>query len=287
MMSRFNEILTEIDKILGDIGIVKIVQFVVSVIEVFCKFFNLNIFDSNTLGTISKSVQDMIGGVGGAFASVFGNHIPQMRRSKKWGVLDVTSKISSATGKFESRSPIVGRMCSSFDRLFENVEKIDNHCQSQSQLSRSSDERGSVLSHINLIGQFFQQLETVLSYGVLIFSNEEQVLNPVLDQIDNCSKILDKYLDLHILYKVLLGPSYLSKLQLIVKKILQLFENSRLKINSPQEFLNEVKDNYPELLKLICETMGDELKDKLNSLPNNINNAFNGALNGALNKFNF
>lgn len=176
-------------------------------------------------------------------------------------------------------------MCSSFDRLFGNVEKIDNHCQSQPQLSRSSDDRGSVMSHINLIGQFFQQLETVLSYGVLIFSNQVAVLNPVLDQIDEVSNILEKYMNLHILYKILCGPSYLSKLQNNLKKILNLFENSDLKMNSPQDFLNEVKDKYPDLLKLICETMGDDLKQKLDSLPNNINNAFNGAFNGALNRF--
>jgi hypothetical protein len=287
MLSRFNEILAEIDRILGDLGIVKIVEFVVKVIEFFCKFFDLSIFDSNKLGMISNSVQDMIGGVQGAFTSVFGNHIPQMRRSQKWGLLEVTGKIRSATSKFESRSPIVTRTCSSFDRLFGLVEKVDNNSQSQPQLSRSSDDQGSVMSHINLIGQFFQQLETVLSYGVLIFSNEEAVLNPVLDQVDECANTLEKYMNLHILYKILLGPSYLSKLQVNIQKILDLFERSSLKINSPQDFLNEVKDKYPDLLKIICESMGDELRQKLDTLPGNIGNTFNNAFNGALNRFSF
>lgn len=287
MLSRFNQILTEIDRILGELGIVKVVQFVISVIEVFCKFFDFNLLDSNKISVISKTIQDMIGGVSNAFSAVFGNHVPQFKRNKKWGLLAITDQIKTQTSKFENHSAIVERTCSSFEKFFGHVERIDNHSQTKPLLCQSEGDAGSVLDQVNIVGEFFQQLEVILSYGVLIFSNEEKVLNPILDQVDEGSKILDKYFNLHIVYKILLGANYLSQLKGLIKKIFALLETSNLKINSPEDFVNEVKDRYPNLLYLICEKLTDDLKNKLNVLPAPISNALDGAVNGAISKMKF
>ena len=42
------------------------------------------------------------------------------------------------------------------------------------------------------LGHFFQHLETILTYGILLFSNEDAVLNPLLDEVDECTRILAK-----------------------------------------------------------------------------------------------
>ena len=49
MLSHFNTILGSIDKILGDLGIVKVAEFIANIIEVFCKFFNIDIRDTNKI----------------------------------------------------------------------------------------------------------------------------------------------------------------------------------------------------------------------------------------------
>ena len=60
---------------------------------------------------------------------------------------------------------------------------------------------------------------------------------------------------------------------------------SNLKINSPEEFINELRQKYPNLLYLVCESvLNDKLKKKLEFLPDGIENALNGAMDDALKK---
>ena len=318
ILSRFNSILGAIDKILGDLGIVKVAEFIAQIIEVFCRFFNIDIRDTQKITAISESIQQMVGSVHGALAAVFGDSIPNTKRSKKWGPLAITEKIRSKISKFETQQASVARTVNSFERFFKQVEKVekihedlellnkketnqqktsmspteeyDNDADTQkieinTLSAQIAEKQTSVFEQVTMVGRFFQHLETILSYGVLLFSNEDAILNPLLDQVDECSRILEKYFGLHPLYKVLLGPNYLSKLKVIVKDIVKLIENSNLKINSPEEFLNELKKKYPNLLYMLCESvLNDKLKKKLEFLPDGIENALNGAMDDALNK---
>lgn len=152
--------------------------------------------------------------------------------------------------------------------------------------SQIADESASAYEQITQVGRIFQHLETILAYGILIFSNEDEILNPVLDNVDECTRILDKFNGLHPLYKILCGKNYLSKLKVAVKNIIHILDNSKLKVNSPREFLTELRQRYPDLLYLLCESfLNDTLKKKLEFLPDPLENALNDALNGALNKF--
>ena len=152
-------------------------------------------------------------------------------------------------------------------------------------LAQIAEKQTSVFEQVTSVGRFFQHLETIMSYGVLLFSNEDEILNPLLEHVDECSRILEKYFTLHPMYKILLGPNYLSKLKVVIKKIVALLEGSDLKINSPDEFLKELKQKYPNLLYMLCESvLNDKLKKKLEILPDGVENALNDAMDGALNK---
>ena len=261
----------------------------------------------------------MIGGISGTLHSIFGDAIPKNQRKSKWGPLAITEKIRSKLSKFEKQSVVVERTVNSFERFFKQVEKVENIHEDLNLMTKTevnqqkstfdknetydnndpdtqkidvnplqaqiAEKHTSILEQVTMVGHFFQHLETILSYGVLLFSNEDVVLNPLLDEIDECSRILEKYFTLHPLYKILLGPNYLSKLKVVVKKIISLIESSNLKINSPEEFLNELKQKYPNLLYLICESvLNDKLKKKLEFLPDGIENALNNAMDDALKK---
>ena len=258
----------------------------------------------------------MVGGISGALHSIFGESIPKTQRASKWGPLAITEKIRSKISKFEKQSVVVERTVNSFERFFKQVEKVeqinkdlDIMTKTESNLQRSTydnnenddpdtqkidvnplqaqiaEKQTSILEQVTMVGRFFQHLETILSYGVLLFSNEDAILNPILYEIYNCSKILEKYFTLHPLYKILQGPNYLSKLKVLVKKIISLIESSNLKINSPEEFLNELRQKYPNLLYLVCESvLNDKLKKKLEFLPDGIENALNNAMDDALKK---
>ena len=148
------------------------------------------------------------------------------------------------------------------------------------------DSQENALGEIKLVAKVFQNLETILSYGILLFKNEDEVLNPILDEVDECTRILDKFNALHPLYQIILGKNYLSSLKVVLKKVLQLIKNSKLKINSPKEFLGEMRQRYPDLIYLLCKDLLDEkLKKKLQFLPDSLENAINDQLDSVLSKF--
>jgi hypothetical protein len=127
------------------------------------------------------------------------------------------------------------------------------------------------LQEMKQVAQVFQRIEEIMTYGVLVFKNEDEVLNPLLDQVDECTRILSKFFGLHPLYQVLLGKNYLSKLKVVLNNVLQLLKNSNLKLNSPQEFLNEVNRQYPNLVMILLKDVLDEpLKNVLNFLSNQL-----------------
>ncbi|CAF0765942.1 unnamed protein product [Brachionus calyciflorus] len=310
ILSKFNSILGAIDQKLGELGVVKVADFVTQIIEIFCRFFNIDIRDTEKIQAISESIQDMVKSVSGVLKKIFGDSIPDMDRKKKWGPLSITERIRAKLSKFENQSQIVGRTVNSFEKFFNTVEKIDDNFEDlkiNKNTSRAygstdedtdkiearpllatqiADKQLSAFEQVTAIGRLFQHLETILFYGVLLFKNEDEVLNPLLDNVDECTRILEKYAGLHPLYKILCGPNYLSKLKVIVKKIANLLESSKLKFNSPREFLAELKQRYPDLLYLLCESyLNDNLKQKLEFLPDPLENALNDAMNGALSKF--
>jgi hypothetical protein len=241
-----------------------------------------------------------------------------VERKKKWAPLAITERIHAKLSKFENKSSIVERTVTSFERFFKTVETIDDNFEqtkahnasrlSQEQAtarfsttndpdlqrvenqplmaSQIADKQASAIEEVAAVGRLFQHLETILTYGILIFKNEDELLNPLLDNVDECTRILEKYSKLHPVYKILCGVNFLSKMKVVIKKIIALLESSHLKINSPKDFLVEFRQRYPDLLYLLCESyLNDNLKKKLEFLPDSLENALNNALDGALNKF--
>lgn len=146
----------------------------------------------------------------------------------------------------------------------------------------------NTVKEIGIIGRMMQNIELVLTYGILALKNEDDVLQPLSNYIDECTQILDKYSQLHPLYKLICGGNYLSKLRVFINKIVDLLKNSQLKLNSPEEFLNEVKQRYPELLRmladdLIQDTFKKHIADKL---PDGVDNLLDNAVNSIFGKIN-
>ena len=280
----------------------------------FCRFFNVNPKDFDNIQAISESIEEIVNKIANGLRSIFGDDIPKCERKSKWGSLAITDRIKSKLSKFEDRAPIVSRSITSFEKLFSAIEKIDDNFEmlktskrEQRALQSSSyDSEGDAqksesapllaqevaskdevnYEDIKSIGKLFQKLETIFSYGVLLFKNEDQLLEPLLVLIDECTRILDKFNVLHPLYKIILGKNYLSKLKVVVKQIVTLLENSNLKLNSPSSFLKEFNKNYPNLLYVICESfVNDKIKQKIEILPDPIEKLINNALDNTLSKF--
>jgi hypothetical protein len=307
VLSQFDTILASIDNKVGELGLIKIAEFVSEIVEVFCNFFHIDLNDTNKIETLSRSIEAKVNTISSTLRTVFGDSIPAVERATKWGPLGITEKIRAKLSKFEKHSAIVNRTITSFDSLFKEIERIDDGFESvkANQQQRSvpltegdvdvqkeetqpllqtqiDDQHLSSLEQINTIGRFFQQLDTILSYGILIFKNEDEILNPLLDQVDECTRILRKFLQLHPLYKIICGKNYLSKLNQLVHNIVTILDNSNLKINSPKEFMIELQEKYPNLLFLVAESI---LQDKIKFLPDDIKNKLGFVFDGPLANF--
>ena len=132
-----------------------------------------------------------------------------------------------------------------------------------------------------------QNIELILTYGILALKNEDDVLQPLSNYVDECTQILEKYSQLHPLYKVVCGANYLSKLRVFINKIVDLLKNSSLKLNSPSEFLQEVKQRYPELLRMLADDIIQEKFKKhiADKLPDGVENLLDDAMKNVFSKF--
>ena len=260
----------------------------------FCRHIDFKIETiTETLTVLSTSIKETVDDVSVVMRSVFGDSIPGFERKKQWGPLEITERIRTKLSKFEQKSKIVERTVYSFENFFKSVETIQSYfeqCSNQCHTNQLIDIQINKIQQLTLeqvreTASLFQHIETILSYGVLIFQNEDDILNPLLDYVDESTKILDKFSSLHPLYKILIGKNYLSNLKSIIKKIIDLLKNSKLIINSPNEFLDELKQKYPNLIYILCESyINETLKKHLEFLPDSIKVAIDSACKIALSK---
>ncbi len=150
---------------------------------------------------MSASIQGQVHVITSSLRKVFGDKIPSESRLTKWGPLGITELMRSSLSKFERHSPLVSRTINSFQEFFSLVEQIEHSQVVRTQASSSDqplldqhiiDQHTQSVNQVVSVGHFLQHLDTILSYGVLIFRNEDEFLNPLLDQVDECIRILKK-----------------------------------------------------------------------------------------------
>ena len=126
LLSRFNSILKIVDDAIGEFNVEKVVEFVLEIIEVFCKYFDIELEDLEKLKALWESIEKVIDKV----KEVFGDIIPGLERGTKWGPLRISEKIKSKLDELDDTgSKIIGRTMDSFENFFKAVEKIDDKYQ--------------------------------------------------------------------------------------------------------------------------------------------------------------
>lgn len=317
LLTRYNTLLGALDNAIGLLNITSVCELILDLFEVFCRYFNVDLSDSKKLEDLSETLKQAIKVLTHGLKKIFGNILPDVERNEKWGPLRINDKIRNKLAEFDTGSAIIERSMNSFERFFDVVKKCDDKYRSkqlaveassrsvaidvdendmdnidlqvveqQTLSARISRETGDAFEEITQVAQVFQYIDTILTYGILLFKNEDEVLNPLLDRVDECTRILVKFFDMHPLYQVVLGKNYLSKLKVVLKEVLELLKGSKLKINSPKEFMSEVKTQYPNLLYILLQdVLDDKLKKKLEFLPDGLEDQLNGVIDGALDKF--
>ncbi|CAM4739720.1 unnamed protein product [Rotaria magnacalcarata] len=313
LLGRFNTFLRAIDEKLGELGVGRVLDFLGQLIDVFCKFFKIDMANINDLQNIAQTVRALIDQVGQQFSSLFGRLAvtgDKKSSDERFAPLEMTTKIHKKISKFGTKAPVVEKALTSFEHFYQAANKLDDnliqkHGQKvavQADATANSKEPAlassksadvdvtrsdavqlaaeNTVKEVGLIGNMMQNIELILTYGILALKNEDDVLRPLSNHVDECTQILEKYSQLHPLYKLICGGNYLSKLRVFINKIVDLLKNSKLKLNSPEEFLQEMKERYPELLRMLAE---DIIQDKFkkhitDKLPDGVDDILDGAM---------
>lgn len=101
---------------------------------------------------------------------------------------------------------------------------------------------------VEKIARSIQKLETIISVLILAFKTEEIIIYPLIGHLDECTRIIEKYIRLNVVYKLVYGCNFLSKLKTVYARIENLIDSSRSELNSNGELLDEFRRTFPHLV---------------------------------------
>jgi vacuolar-type H+-ATPase subunit H len=277
ILSRFGTILALIDKLIGDFGIVHVAEFIANIAEVFCKHVSINlVLDIITQGY--NTTRDVVGSLANVLRPLISHihHLPGMDRKSKWAPLDIANTIRDNVAKFEDKSSVVQRTVNSFEAVFKAVEAVEGSFErlmtkhkSQSAVEETSliaasdimSEQVAMANQVSHVGGVLQLVETIVTYGILSLSDEQHTLDKLLDDVDEVCRVLNKFVKLHVVYKVICGVKYLSKLSIHAQSIVNLLQHSGLRLDSPGRFVDVLKRSYLNLIFTLFESVvGDKIQ---------------------------
>lgn len=111
-----------------------------------------------------------------------------------------------------------------------------------------------MLIEVEKMARSIQKLETLTSVLIMAFMNEESVIYPLIGHLDECTRIIEKYIRLNVVYKLVYGCNFLSKLKAVYARIDNLMDTSRIELKSNAELSVEFKRAYPELVYLLYDS---------------------------------
>lgn len=107
---------------------------------------------------------------------------------------------------------------------------------------------------VEKMARSIQKLETVTSVLIGAFMSEENIIYPLIGHLDECTRIIEKYIRLNVVYKLVYGCNFLSKLKIVYARIDNLMGTSRIDLKSNVELTAEFKRVYPELVYLLFDS---------------------------------
>ncbi len=126
LLTKFYSILSVIDKKIGEFNITSVCEFISDIMEVFCRYFDIDLTDTDKLAALADAIQELAKAASGKLKVMFGDLLPEVKREKKWGALSITKNIRSKLAQFDTGSAIVERTMNSFENFFKAVEGIDD-----------------------------------------------------------------------------------------------------------------------------------------------------------------
>jgi hypothetical protein len=73
LLDPYGKILAAVDAKIGELGLAKVAEFITDILEVFCRFFNIDLADMANVTKVSESIQNIIRSVSAAMQPIFGN----------------------------------------------------------------------------------------------------------------------------------------------------------------------------------------------------------------------
>ena len=251
---------------LAHLGLASIVEQFNKACEIFSRLYIVDEYLYKNMQSIGEAISQNVLALSVTHIPTYGNAIPSTKRKSKNISLEMSQRIYAKLKAFEPGSLIVGRTMVCFRNFHQAVEAAENHLlnmrakditkvQANKHPAEIASKNAMAHRQIDSMATFFGDLEFILAYGILIFREEEHILTPVLDRMDECTRIISNYVTLHPLFKVLCGENYLSSNKVTMLAIVRLLEESKLNLRYPSEYIAEVSHVYATLLSMVCKPL--------------------------------
>ncbi|RNA33700.1 hypothetical protein BpHYR1_024296 [Brachionus plicatilis] len=208
-LNKFNAILSVIDRKLGEFGI-RIAEFISQISEIFCKYCVNDHEFILKIGSFVKNIKDI-------FKKAFGFFKTDTKTKQN---KDIKVKKNA---KFKRKLSNLKNVMNSFEKKMDKVKNKENDSrnwsnediqvkESQSLMEdKISEKENEIFEEISTIDTIFKYFKTIFTFWTPLLINEEEILNTILSYFDEANKIINKFCNLHPLYKILCGNNYLTE----------------------------------------------------------------------------
>lgn len=328
-----DDVIETVNKLIGDFGLVSVAEFIADIIEIFCKYVNINV-SMDTFAGSHQLLEQVLERLSRRLMVINEQYENPNRRASVWSLLDLTELIQDKVNLFGAHAAAIRKLIFSFDRFYKSIIRLTDDYEKTFKNFKPDHKRGTdsarssvdvnyqlntnqnsplkniiaqvvspvssvatveqiivrydrklvqmpdsmqAFRQIELMGRCIQQLELVLFSLILVIKTHEDVIYPLSGHLDECTRIIEKYIRLNVIYKLVYGAAFLSKLKPTFKRIEELMEQqqttsatatTKFKLNSSEFVLSEFEHSYAELLYLLDESFVNvKIKAKLESQP--------------------
>lgn len=228
--------------------------------EFMCKYKIITLKETKFLSDISEIIIETASLIHDKIDEIEPNFDqPLTNRTSKSNLLTLTKKINKNLPKFEKKELVIRKIYFSFEQVNKSLAKVNQDLDNISQ-KKPTDEINfrktniswieNIKKDLNFTQNFIEDLETIIFFLIFYFENHEGILYPLSHHLNEISRMLEKYLKYHIVFRTTYGNNYLNQIKSIVNQIIKLFEDDLAEIKSHTFVLNELRRRYLDMVFL-------------------------------------
>ncbi|CAF0780645.1 unnamed protein product [Brachionus calyciflorus] len=255
-----DSLILQLNSKFGDYDLLPISDFIKELGAFMCKYVSVQMSDYSIYSKLSENIIETAQVVHEKLVELDPDYDQMLsRRSKNSHLLTITKKIEKNLEKFGSKELVIRKVYLSFEQIYKSLFKVKEDLEDIQNRNKAYEINfkkvntsfiNNLVKDIDGTRVFVEDIETIIFFLIFYFENREEVLFPLSGHLDEISRIMEKYLSFHIVYRITYAANYLSKAKSVVNRIISLFEKNLEELENLIFVMNELKRRYLDLIIL-------------------------------------